>query len=75
MKGKVDNIVITGNGAGEKGALGKTFVNWIKERVEFIAPVLVYPGSDEMKSLAMGAIRVLSGEEKGMVYGGSEGST
>ncbi|NLL61269.1 MAG: butyrate kinase [Candidatus Atribacteria bacterium] len=75
LKGKVDNIVITGNGAGEKGALGKTFVNWIKERVEFIAPVLVYPGSDEMKSLAMGAIRVLSGEEKGMVYGGSEGST
>ena len=74
LKGKVDNIVITGNGAGEKGALGKTFVNWIKERVDFIAPVLVYPGSEEMKSLARGAIRVLSGEEKAMVYDGPEGS-
>ena len=73
LEGKVDDIVITGNGAGEKGALGKTFVNWIKERVEFIAPVLVYPGSEEMKSLARGAIMVLSGEEKAMVYGGSEG--
>lgn len=42
IKGKVDAIVITGNGAKDKGALGKTFVGWIKERVNFIAPVLLY---------------------------------
>ena len=27
---------------------------WIIERVEFIAPVLVYPGEDEMAALAEG---------------------
>jgi butyrate kinase len=68
LKGKVDYIVITGNGAGDKGALGKTFVHWIKERVDFIAPIIVYPGSEEMKALALGAIRVLSGEEKAKDY-------
>lgn len=70
LKGKVHRIVITGNGARDRGALGNTFVNWIKERVEFIAPVLIYPGSEEMKALALGAIRVLSGEEEAKVYGG-----
>ena len=68
LKGDVDRIVITGNGAGDKGALGHTFVDWIKERVNFIAPVLVYPGSEEMKALALGAIRILSGEEKAKEY-------
>jgi len=70
LKGKVHQIVITGNGAGDKGALGKTFVNWIRERVEFIAPVIVYPGSEEMKALALGGIRALSGEEKSKNYYG-----
>jgi len=68
LKGKVDRIVITGNGAGDKGALGNTFVSWIRERVEFIAPLIIYPGSEEMKALAMGAIRVLSGEEEAKDY-------
>ena len=68
LKGKVDYVVITGNGAGDKGALGKTFVNWIKERVEFIAPVKTYPGSEEMKALALGALRVLGGEENAKEY-------
>ena len=68
LKGKVNAIVITVNGARDKGALGKTFVNWIKERVNFIAPVTVYPGTDEMKALALGAIRVLKGEEEALEY-------
>jgi butyrate kinase len=68
LKGKVNAIVITGNGARDKGALGKTFVNWIKERVNFIAPVTLYPGTDEMKALALGAIRVLKGEEEALEY-------
>ncbi len=68
LKGEVDGIVITGNGAGANGALGSTFVNWIKERVGFIAPVMVFPGSEEMKSLAMGALRVLTGEEEAKKY-------
>ena len=68
LKGKVNAIVITGNGARNKGALGNTFVNWIKERVNFIAPITVYPGTDEMKALALGAVRVLKGEEKALKY-------
>jgi butyrate kinase len=68
LKGEVDYIVITGNGAGDKGALGKTFVNWIKERVKFIAQIVIYPGSEEMKALALGAIRVLKGEEEAKDY-------
>ena len=68
LKGKVNAIVITGNGARDKGALDKTFVNWIKERVNFIAPVTVYPGTDEMLALALGAVRVLKGDEKALEY-------
>lgn len=68
LKGKVHAIVIAGNGARDKGALGKTFVSWIEERVNFIAPVTVYPGSDEMIALALGAVRVLKGEEKALEY-------
>jgi butyrate kinase len=68
LKGEVDAIVITGNGARDKGALGKTFIGWIKERVNFIAPITVYPGTDEMKALALGAVRVLKGEEEAQEY-------
>ena len=68
LKGKVNAIVITGNGARDKGALGKTFVNWIKERVNFIAPVTVYPGTDEMLALAFAAVRVLKGDEEALEY-------
>ncbi len=56
------------NGTRDKGALGKTFVNWIKERVNFIAPITIYPGTDEMKALALGVVRVLKGEEKALEY-------
>jgi butyrate kinase len=43
-------------------------VDWIKERVAFIAPIMVYPGEDEMEALAWGALRVLRGEEKDKSY-------
>jgi len=68
LKGKVHAIVITGNGARNKGALGNNFMNWIRERVNFIAPVTLHPGTDEMKALALGAVRVLKGEEKALEY-------
>jgi butyrate kinase len=68
LKGKVNAIAITGNAARDEGALGNTFVNWIKERVNFIAPVTVYPGTNEMKALALGAVRVLKGEEEALEY-------
>ena len=40
----------------------------IRRRVSFIAPVIVYPGEDEMQSLAFGCLRVLRGEETARTY-------
>lgn len=53
--GKVDAILITGG-----IAYSKSIVQKIKDRVEFIAPVVVYPGENEMESLARGAFEGLS---------------
>lgn len=63
LKGKVDVIVLTGGIANDRELVG-----WIKERVEFIAPVKVYPGEMEMKAMAQGALRVLRGEEEILEY-------
>jgi len=61
--GKVDAIVLTGGISKEK-----RFTKEVKKRVEFIAPVFIIPGGDEMKALALGALRVLKGEEKTKEY-------
>ena len=57
--GKVDTIIITGG-----IAHSEYFTGMLKERIGFIAPVTVYPGENEMQSLALGALRVLRGEEE-----------
>ncbi len=44
-------------------------VNFIKEKIEWIAPFKLYPGGDEMMALKEAAQRVLSGEEKAKTYG------
>lgn len=58
LAGRVDAIVLTGG-----MARSKKLIALIRESVEWIAPVAVYPGEDELKSLAEGALRVLRGEE------------
>ncbi|WP_314208557.1 butyrate kinase [Vagococcus salmoninarum] len=58
LKGNVDQIVITGG-----LAYSDRLVDWVKERVEFLAPVSSIPGEFEMEALRNGALRVLSGEE------------
>ncbi len=63
LEGKVDAIVITGG-----LAHSERFVNRIRKRVEWIAPIMLYPGGDEMYALAMGALRVLRGEEEAKEY-------
>jgi len=63
LSGKVDAIILTGGIAYEK-----TMVDSIREKVEFIAPVTVYPGEDEMLALAQGVIRVLNGDEEVREY-------
>jgi butyrate kinase len=63
LKGKVDAIVLTG-GLAYSGYV----VDKLREWVGFLAEVLVYAGEDEMKALALGALRVLKGEEKAKTY-------
>jgi butyrate kinase len=63
LDGKVDAIILTGG-----MAYGKPMVNLISEKVGFIAPIVVYPGEDEMLALAQGVLRVLNGEEKVKEY-------
>ncbi|MDD4395909.1 MAG: butyrate kinase [Bacteroidales bacterium] len=54
LEGKVDAILLTGG-----IAHGEPIVNHIKRHIGWIAPVKVYPGEDEMKSLAMNALMIL----------------
>jgi butyrate kinase len=63
LKGQVDAILITGG-----IAHSKNFTNLISERIQWIGPVHVYPGEDEMWALAMSGLRVLTGEAIPKVY-------
>lgn len=62
---KPDAIILTGGLAHDA-----RLADWIRERVEWIAPFHRYPGEDEMRALAEGALRVLSGEEDAREYEG-----
>lgn len=63
VNGKVDAIVLTGG-----IAYSKMFTKMISDRVSFIAPVTIYPGENEMESLALGGLRVMRGEETARDY-------
>jgi len=63
LRGRADAILITGG-----LARSEDLVEGIRRRVEFLAPVRVYPGEDEMAALAEGAWRVLTGEEEPREY-------
>ena len=63
LEGKVDQIIFTGG-----IAYSPTLVPDLKAKVQWIAPVTVYAGEDELLALAQGAIRVLDGEEKARIY-------
>jgi butyrate kinase len=64
LQGQADGIVLTGGLAHSEMLTG-----WIREWVEGLAPVFVYPGEDEMIAMAEGALRVLSGDERVRRYG------
>ncbi|NLJ81271.1 MAG: butyrate kinase [Firmicutes bacterium] len=61
--GKVDQIILTGGLAHTPRLVEK-----IKEHVQFIAPVTVLPGENELEALAWGALRVLTGLEPARDY-------
>jgi len=45
----------------------------VSARLSWIAPVRAYPGEDECRALAEGALRVLSGEERTLCYAAEAG--
>lgn len=58
LEGRADAIVLTGGMANARRLTGA-----IRQRVDAMAPVHVYPGEDEMLALMGGVLRVLRGEE------------
>jgi butyrate kinase len=63
LEGQVDAIVLTGG-----LAYDSFIVNEISKRVQFISNILIFPGEDEMEALALGALRVLTGQEQAKTY-------
>lgn len=63
LEGKVDAIILTGG-----IAYSKYITAEIEKKIGFIAPLVIYPGEDEMLALAQGGLRVLNGEEKAKEY-------
>lgn len=63
LKGDVDAILLTGG-----IAYSKAITEAISDYCRFIAPIEVYPGENELQSLAMNALRVLRGEMTAKIY-------
>lgn len=63
LYGKVDAIILTGG-----IAYSEYVIKRLTERIEFIAPVYVYAGEDELTALAMNALSAMRGELHIKVY-------
>lgn len=64
LKGEVDAILITGGIANDP-----YICSYISKMVEFIAPVTVYPGEDELSALAHNGLMLLRGTIQAKQYG------
>lgn len=63
LNGQVDSIALTGG-----ISKSELFMKLVKDRVQFLAPIHIFPGEQEMRALALGALRVLNGEEESKIY-------
>ncbi len=63
LKGEVDGIVLTGG-----LAYATEFIDRIKECIQFIGPVFIFPGENEMAALAQAGLRILRGEDEARNY-------
>lgn len=63
VKGEIDYIVLTGG-----LAYSERFTNAVKERVGFLAELIIIPGENELESLAYGGLRVIQGKEEYNTY-------
>ena len=59
VNGKLDAVILTGG-----IARSKLMTGMIREYVSYLAPIVIYPGENEMYSLALGGLRILRGEEQ-----------
>lgn len=65
LGGRVDAILFTGG-----MAKSSMLVDYLTERLSWIAPVFNYPGEFELQGLASGIMRALRGEEEAREYTG-----
>jgi len=63
LRGNVDAILLTGG-----VAHSKRITDYIAGHCNFIAPIYVYPGENELLALAQNALGVLTGELEAKVY-------
>ena len=63
LEGRLDAIVLTGG-----LAYSNRFTGSIKQRVDRLAEVYVFPGEDELQALMSGVLRVLRGQEQVAFY-------
>lgn len=63
LKGEIDAIVLTGG-----LAYSKFLTDYITSMIDYIAPVVIKPGGNEMSALNEGVQRVLVGEEVAKIY-------
>jgi butyrate kinase len=67
LRGQVDAVLLTGG-----MAHSERLISCLRPLVQWIAPVTIYPGEDELRALAEGVFRVLNGEEQAKIFRISE---
>ncbi|ODJ64778.1 butyrate kinase [Brochothrix thermosphacta] len=65
LNGEVDGIILTGGLANSA-----SFTQLVSRKIQWIAPVILEPGEDELLALNEGAQRVMHGEEEARQYRG-----
>ena len=69
LEGRVDAVLLTGGMAHSERLISR-----LRKYIEWIAPITVYPGEDELQALAEGVFRVLNGEEQARRLEAHEGA-
>lgn len=67
LEGRVDALLLTGG-----MAHSQRLIEYLRPSIEWIAPIAVYPGEDELRALAEGVFRVLDGEEEPKIFAAPE---
>jgi butyrate kinase len=70
FSGRIDAVVLTGG-----MAYHEELVDLVRQRIEFLAPILVFPGEDEMSALSKAVLHVLNGESQAKIWRFSGGKS